>query len=70
MTREDELEAIQAIWKLFHTELLECPFEVPPDRVREMITPLSGEQLRGVILDAAVRLQKLKKRNDEDISLQ
>ncbi len=60
MTKENEIEVIQAIWKLYRTELLECPFEVPPVQVREIIEQLSAEQLRGVMLDAAIKLQKHK----------
>jgi len=37
MTKENEIEVIEAIWRLYRTELLECPFEVPPGNVQEMI---------------------------------
>jgi len=61
MTKENEIEVIEAIWKLYRTQLLECPFEVPPVQVQEIIERLSAEQLRGVMLDAAIKLEKLKR---------
>ncbi len=61
MTKENEIEVIQAIWKLYRSELLDCPFEVPPPNVQEIIEQLSAEQLRGVMLDAAIKLEKLKR---------
>jgi len=62
MTKQQEIEVIEAIWRLYRTELLQCPFEVPPPNVQEIVEQLTPEQLRGVMLDAAIKLQKLKRR--------